>query len=154
MQAASVPSVNRMSSDALDQLPDWANRLLAEARVGHLGLLDDNEHPRVLPVTYALWDGALWSAIDRKPKRRRPARLRFLERRPDASLTVDRYEEEWTALAWVQVLGRVEILELGAAEAEGALAALTEKYGQYRDERPPGPLLRFMPRRALCWQAA
>jgi hypothetical protein len=116
-------------------------------------------------VTFALWDGALWSAIDRKPKRREPARIRYLARRPDASLTVDRYAEDWADLAWVQVLGRVEILALKGGDSEtppdersnraveGALAALSDKYPQYRDEPPPGPLLRLDPRRTLCWRA-
>jgi PPOX class probable F420-dependent enzyme len=103
-------------------------------------------------VTFVLWEEALWSAIDRKPKRREPARLRYLARRPEASLTVDRYEEDWARLAWVQVLGTVEILD--AADAAGALAALSDKYPQYRDLPPPGPVLRLAPRRALWWQAS
>jgi len=141
-----------MISEALASLPDWARRMLAEARVGHLGLVDDHDRPRVLPVTFALHEGFLWSAIDAKPKRRRPARLRYLARRPRAALTVDRYAEDWSTLAWVQVLCAVEILD--AARAPAALAALAAKYEQYRDVPPPGPVLRLEPDRALCWHAA
>jgi PPOX class probable F420-dependent enzyme len=141
-----------MSSEPLASLPDWARRMLAEARVGHLGLLDDRDHPRVLPVTYAFHEGILWSAIDAKPKRREPARLRYLARRPRATLTVDRYAEDWSSLAWVQVLCSAEILD--RARALAALAALASKYDQYRDLPPPGPVLRLVPDRALCWRAA
>lgn len=141
-----------MTSKALTSLPDWAGRMLAEARVGHLGLLDDHDRPRVLPVTFALHEGSLWSAIDAKPKRREPARLRYLAARPRATLTVDRYAEDWSTLAWVQVLCSVEILD--AARVPDALAALTGKYGQYRDAPPPGPVLRLAPDRALWWRAA
>jgi PPOX class probable F420-dependent enzyme len=124
--------------------------MLRTARVGRLGLLDTDDRPRVLPVTYALAGGALYSAIDRKPKRSaEPARLRFMRRRPEAALTVDHYDDDWTALAWVQVLGRVEILE----EHPEALAALAAKYTQYRADPPPGPLLKLVPERALCWRA-
>jgi PPOX class probable F420-dependent enzyme len=140
-----------MVSEPLDSLPAWATGLLADSRVAHLALLDDRDRPRVLPVTFVLTDGALWSAIDRKPKQREPARLRYLERHPRASLTVDRYEEDWSALAWVQVLGIVEILD--AAAADRALAALADKYPQYRDDPPPGPVLRLVPQRALWWAA-
>jgi PPOX class probable F420-dependent enzyme len=140
-----------MSSEPLASLPDWAHRMLADARVGHLGLLDDRDHPRVLPVTYALHGEILWSAIDTKPKRREPARLRYLARRPRATLTIDRYAEDWSTLAWVQVLCSVEILD--AARAAGALAALADKYEQYRAVPPPGPVLRLAPDRALCWKA-
>jgi PPOX class probable F420-dependent enzyme len=128
--------------------------LLEEARVGHLGLLDDDDRPRVLPVTYALWEGSLWSAVDAKPKRVEPgevARVRFLRRRPEAALTVDRYSEDWSSLAWVQVLGSVEIV--AAAGAPEALDALARRYEPYRSSDPPGPLLRLVPRRCLHWRA-
>jgi PPOX class probable F420-dependent enzyme len=140
-----------MSSEPLESLPDWGRRLIAEARVGHLGLVDDRDRPRVLPVTFVVHDGALWTAIDAKPKRREPARLRYLARRPEASLTVDRYEDDWSALAWVQVLGSVEILD--TANADEPLAALAAKYPQYRDAPPPGPVLRLKPHRAVWWRA-
>jgi PPOX class probable F420-dependent enzyme len=138
----------------LETLPGWASELLREARVARLGLLDDDDRPRVLPVTFALAAGALWSAIDAKPKRegREPARLRYLRRRPPAALTVDRYDEDWSRLAWVQVLGEVEVME--AADCRAALESLASKYDQYRDDPPPGPVLRLTPRRALCWRAA
>jgi PPOX class probable F420-dependent enzyme len=135
----------------LDRIPAWANEMLRTARVGRLGLLDDDDRPRVLPVTYALAGSSLYSAIDQKPKRSEPARLRFLHRRPEAALTVDHYEDDWTALAWVQVLGRVEILV--PEDDPAALQALAAKYAQYRGEAPPGPLLKLVPERALCWRA-
>jgi PPOX class probable F420-dependent enzyme len=130
--------------------------MLGNARVGHLGLIDDLERPRVLPVTFVLYDGDLWSAIDRKPKRvaaSELARVRYLRRRPAAALTVDRYDDDdWNALAWVQALGRVEILE--AASAPEALAALRAKYEQYRGEEPPGPLICLRPEGFLFWRAS
>ena len=53
-------------------------------------IVDDGDRPRVLPVTFAIADGVVWSAIDEKPKRSaEPARLRYLARRPEAALLVD-----------------------------------------------------------------
>jgi hypothetical protein len=67
----------------LEELPRWARELVAGARVGRLGLLDEHDLPRVLPITFALWADAVWSAIDQKPKRAaEPARVRRLRRRP------------------------------------------------------------------------
>jgi PPOX class probable F420-dependent enzyme len=105
----------------------------------------------VLPVTFALHEGRIWSAIDEKPKRRdrEPARLRFLRERPQVALTVDRYDDDWSRLAWVQVLGAAAVL---AAEP-GPLAALAEKYEPYRERRPPGPLIAIEPDRILSWSA-
>jgi len=107
----------------------------------------------VLPVTFAIASGRIYSAIDRKPKRSgQPARLRYLRMRPQAALTVDRYEDDWAELAWVQVLGRVEIVEV--ADDRAAVEALRSKYEPYRADPPPGPLLRLTPERTLHWRAS
>jgi PPOX class probable F420-dependent enzyme len=134
------------------ELPPWARELLEGARVARLGLLDDDDRPRVLPVTYAVANGALWSAVDDKPKTGEPARVRYLRRRPQAALTADRYEDDWSRLAWVQAIGEVEVLDVVTA-SEG-LDALAAKYEQYRAKPPPGPVLRLEPERVVCWRAA
>jgi PPOX class probable F420-dependent enzyme len=142
-----------MSTTPLEELPRWARGLLEDARVARVGLLDDRDRPRVLPVTFALAEGTLWTAIDRKPKRSdEPARIRFLRRRPEVALTVDRYQDDWEALAWVQLLCAAEILAI--EEAPAGLDALTEKYEQYRTEPPPGPVIRLVPTRAMWWSAS
>lgn len=144
-----------MPGSTLDELPEWAAELLHGARVAHLGLIDDEGGPRVLPVTFALHDGAAWSAIDAKPKRRpaeRLARVRWLRARPRSALTVDRYDDDWSRLAWVQLVGETAVLE--AAGHERALAALAARYPQYRDRPPSGPLLRLAVERAVCWRAS
>jgi PPOX class probable F420-dependent enzyme len=121
--------------------------------VARLGLLDDRDRPRVLPFTFALAEDAVWTAIDRKPKRSaEPARLRYLRRRPEVAMTVDRYEDDWKDLAWVQLLCAAEILAI--EEARAGLDALTAKYEQYRTEQPPGPVIRLFPTRALWWRAS
>ena len=142
-----------MASSQPTEVVAWANELLETERVGRLGLLDDEGRPRVLPVTFAVAEGQIWSAIDQKPKRTdEPARLRFLRRDPRTALTVDRYSGDWEELAWVQVLGSVRILD--ASEGAAGLAALREKYDQYREQTPPGPLLALEPERYLWWRAA
>lgn len=121
--------------------------------MARLAFLDDEDRPRVLPVTFALAGGAVWSAIDEKPKRvKEPARVRYLRRRPEASLCVDVYKDDWSRLAWVQLLGAVAVLP--ASDAPDALDALAAKYAPYRERTPPGPLLRLSVERALSWRSA
>jgi PPOX class probable F420-dependent enzyme len=143
----------RMRRTTLDNAPGWALELLENSRVGHLGLTDEVGSPRVMPVTYVVHDGALWTVVDNKPKQAtEPVRVRWLRARPAAALTVDHYDDEWTRLAWVQILGDVVVLDVrGAPDAVTALAA---KYAQYVDDPPPGPLLQLRPQRVLCWSAA
>ena len=138
---------------ALETLPGWASALLDEARVARLAYLDGDDRPRVLPVTFATAGGAIWTAIDEKPKRRpEPARVEYLRRRPEASLLVDEYSDDWTRLAWVQLLGRIDVLPSGSAPE--AMSALAARYEQYAERTPPGPLLRLTVERALQWRAA
>lgn len=132
-------------------IPDWARELVATAPVGRLGLIDDSGRPRVLPVTFALIGDAAWSAIDEKPKRvagRELARVRWLRERPQATLLVDRYSDDWSELAWVQLVGRVAVLD------EPPPAELVARYEQYRHERPSGPTLRLDVERTVQWRAA
>jgi PPOX class probable F420-dependent enzyme len=137
----------------LAELPAWARELVISARVARLGLLDERDRPRVLPVTFAVFEDALWTAIDRKPKRSaEPARVRRLRRRPEATLLVDAYFDDWSRLEWVELSGRVSILD--ASDAGDAVEALAAKYSQYRTEPPPGPLLRLSPEGFACWRGA
>ncbi len=142
-----------MASGTLGQLPVWAVDLLAAERVGHLGLLDDAGAPRVLPIVYAVCEDGVWSVIDNKRKRRQgdPARVRWLRERPQAALTVDHYEDDWRALAWVQLTGSVKVIPI--REGRDALACLARRYPQYDEDPPPGPLLRLAVERALWWRA-
>jgi PPOX class probable F420-dependent enzyme len=142
-----------MSAPRIDHLPDWARALLDSAPVAHLGLLDSDDNPRVLPVTFAVCGGELWSAVDHKPKRvpgSELARVRWLRRNPAAALTVDRYSDDWEQLAWVQALGTVALLDDPAA---AALDALRAKYPQYAERAPAGPFLRLTPGRVVWWRA-
>jgi PPOX class probable F420-dependent enzyme len=133
----------------LGELPHWALDMLTDARVARLALLDEEDLPRVLPVTFAVWEGEVWSAIDQKPKRAgEPARVRRLRRRPEAALLVDRYDDDWSRLAWLELRGPVSVEPLGAA-----LEALIAKYPQYSEARPQGPLLRLTPERFASWRA-
>jgi PPOX class probable F420-dependent enzyme len=141
-------------SAPLHQLPNWARELIERSPIAHLGLLDADDRPRVLPITFAVSEGELWSAVDHKPKRapgRELARVRWLRRNPAAALTVDRYSDDWERLAWVQALGTIRVLD---EPPPAALSALGDKYAQYRERPPDGPFLRLTPERILRWRAA
>jgi PPOX class probable F420-dependent enzyme len=115
---------------------------LASARVARLATVRPDGRPHVVPLVFALVDrvdgpAAYW-AVDGKPKAGPSLqRITNLEANPTAELLADGYEEDWSRLWWVRasVTGR-EVLD--PDEREEALAALVEKYPQYRAERPDG----------------
>ena len=114
---------------------------LTTARVARLATTDPDGRPHLVPIVFALDGDTLYSAVDRK--RKRSSKLRRIENaraRPDVTILVDHYEEDWSVLWWIRLRGRARVLDDGD-ERERALALLAEKYPQYRAEPPDGPVL-------------
>jgi PPOX class probable F420-dependent enzyme len=106
---------------------------LSRARVAHLATADGGGQPHVVPITFALLDGRLYSALDAKPKRvagRQLRRVRNIQENPHVSVVVDYYAEDWSRLGYVLLVGAARLLETGA-EADAARGALRAKYPQY-----------------------
>jgi PPOX class probable F420-dependent enzyme len=112
-----------------------------EARVARLATIDPDGRPHLVPIGFALDGDTLYSAVDRKPKR--STTLRRIENaraRPDVTVLVDHYEEDWSRLWWIRLRGRARVLDDGE-ERDRALALLQAKYPQYQEEPPGGPVL-------------
>lgn len=137
--------------------PPWALALLREGRVGRLATADAAGRPHVIPVCFAFDGGALYSAVDDKPKRTRALRrLRNVAANPRVALVVDEWHEDWSRLRWVMVEGRADVLQAGADFAR-AIALLRAKYPQYDAmglSAVEGAVIRIAPERVLHWQAA
>ena len=113
-------------------------KLVSESRVARLGTTDPDGRPHLVPIVFVLDGETLYSAVDAKPKSSRT--LRRIENarvRPDVTMLVDNYDEDWERLWWVRLRGRARVLD-GGDEAERALALLVDRYEQYSSE-PPGP---------------
>jgi PPOX class probable F420-dependent enzyme len=127
-------------------------RLMA-ARVARLATIDPDGRPHLVPIVFALDGGTLYSAVDRKPKR--STTLRRIENaraRPHVTLLIDHYEDDWNRLWWIRLRGRARVLDHGQ-ERERALTLLREKYPQYRDEPPEGPVLAIDVTETRTWTA-
>ena len=111
-----------------------ARELLASARVAHLATSDQYARPHVVPIVFVCLGSVLYTPLDRKPKREDDwhalRRVRNIETNGRVAVVIDRYEEDWSRLAWVLVEGVATILESGD-ERDAAAALLNEKYSQY-----------------------
>jgi PPOX class probable F420-dependent enzyme len=127
---------------------------LTTARVARLATTDPDGRPHLVPIVFALEGDTLYSAVDKK--RKRSTTLRRIENaraRPDVTILVDHYEEEWNRLWWIRLRGRARVLDDGD-ERERALVLLQEKYVQYRAEPPDGPVLAVDITDVRDWSAA
>ncbi|MBV9247801.1 MAG: TIGR03668 family PPOX class F420-dependent oxidoreductase [Acetobacteraceae bacterium] len=130
-------------------------RFLDFSRVAHLATADARGIPHVVPVCYAIADGCLYITIDEKPKRRDvpPKRLRNIAENPAVAVTVDRWDEDWSRLAWVMLRGSAELLESGA-EHDRAQTLLRNRYPQYRAmDLAPFPVIAVRIGRVTSWGA-
>ena len=140
--------------------------LLATARRATLATIAPDGRPRLVPCCIALGteggELVIDTPIDAKPKSTTdPMRLaRVLDIRRDArvSLLLDTWDEDWSRLAWVRVDGTARLLIPWAGRdapihAE-AVAALRERYPQYREHRLETlPIIRVVPTRISGWPA-
>ena len=136
--------------------PSGARAFLENARVAHLATADRDATPHVVPICFALAGERLYSIVDDKPKRNARAmkRLRNIAANPSVAVLVDRWDEDWSRLAWVRVQGRASIVA-DAAEYAAAVAALRAKYEQYRSTpfaAASHPLIRVDIERVVAWQ--
>ncbi len=119
--------------------------LLAAARTATLATRRPDGRPRLVPICYVLAERpdprgrpVLHTPLDEKPKRAVDphglARVADLLVLPEASMLVERWDEDWSKLAWIRLDGRATLLEPEPherAEHEQAIAALRAKYPQY-----------------------
>ena len=129
-------------------------RFLAHCRVAHLATADAQAMPHVVPVCFALAGDTLYITIDAKPKRRPGATLKRLANiaaNPAVAVVADRYDEDWSRLGWVMLLGRAEILG-GGAEHDQAQALLGARYPQLaRMQIAHLPVIAVRIARATSW---
>src|SRR3954447_10576446 len=131
----------------------WA--LLATARVARFATVTPDGRPTLVPVCFAIDGQTIYHAVDHKPKATRElARLRNLRAQPQAALLADHYDDaDWTALWWVRADGTARILDPGDAAARRGVALLRQRYAQYREHPPEGPVLEVAVTRWSGWRA-
>ena len=148
-------------------LTDGERDLLDSARRAVLATIAPAGRPRLVPVCFVWFDAAagdagpvVYTPLDAKPKRvadpHRLARVRDILARPDVSVLVDRWDEDWASLGWLRLGGQARLIEPDAeatrADRDLALAALLAKYPQYADhDLGSRPLIRITVTDASSW---
>jgi PPOX class probable F420-dependent enzyme len=117
----------------------WAQERFASARVARLATVSGVGSPHLVPITFALVETTIISAVDAKPKS--TAALRRLDNiaaNPFVSVLVDDYDEDWTQLWWARADGWARVRP---AEDVPEFDALVASYPQYAENPPTGPVI-------------
>jgi PPOX class probable F420-dependent enzyme len=109
--------------------------------------------PHLVPVTFAVVGGTIWSAVDDlKPKSGKVLqRLANLTSNATVSLLVDHYEDDWSELWWVRADGTGSVVR---SLPLSALEALCQRYPQYAARPPAGPGIAVAVERWASWAAS
>jgi PPOX class probable F420-dependent enzyme len=142
-------------ANAFDLTPA-ASRLINAARVAHLATADRAGQPLVVPVCFAFDGKEFFSPIDEKPKRtaaRKLKRVKNILENSQVSFVIDRYDEDWTQLAYVLVTGKARILSKSQKHAR-AVRLLRRKYRQYHSMAiHQRPVIAITTTRIITWGA-
>ena len=126
-------------------------RRFGSSPVARLSTVRPDGGPHVVPIVFALVGDTVFSAVDAKPKRSRHLqRLANVRANPRCALLVDHYEDDWRRLWWVRADGTGEVVAAPSGEHPG-IRALVQRFPQYRDEPPSGPLLVVTVHRWTGW---
>src|SRR3954451_8355955 len=130
---------------------------LTAQRAGRLATADRAGQPHVVPVCYVCDGRSIYIALDEKPKRvpvERLKRIRNLLENGQVALVVDRYDDDWSRLAYVLVQGRAELIAPGNVEHTAALPPLRGRYPQYRHMAlETQPMIAIRPSSITSWGA-
>jgi PPOX class probable F420-dependent enzyme len=131
-----------------------ARRRFAEAPVARLATAGADARPHIVPIVFAVAGDTIYSAVDAKPKRTTALRrLANVAANPAVAVLVDHYDDDWTRLWWARADGSGRVLAGGEPGRDDALAALADRYPQYREQRPEGPVLVIDVERWSGWAA-
>jgi PPOX class probable F420-dependent enzyme len=124
--------------------------LFASVPVARLATVDPSGAPHLVPIVFAVTGDVIHSAVDAKPKRTRHLRrLANIAANPRVSVLADHYEDDWSRLWWVRADGVARVLD----DSPAGLAALVDRYPQYRASPPAGPFLEITVDRWSAWSA-
>jgi PPOX class probable F420-dependent enzyme len=131
-----------------------ARERLASVPVVRLATVDEAGRPHLVVTTFVVDGDRLYTAVDAKPKSTRDLkRLRNIQANPQVAVLADHYEDDWTRLWWVRADATAEIVQDPAAMAR-PIALLRDRYPQYRDAPPEGPVIAIAVERWSGWAYA
>ncbi|WP_438479210.1 TIGR03668 family PPOX class F420-dependent oxidoreductase [Streptomyces asiaticus] len=125
----------------------------AAARALRLATADATGQPHLVVATFAVDGDRIVIAVDHKPKKHTNLkRLRNIEQNPAVALLVDHYEEDWERLWWVRADGEAAVR--ANEDVHDLVDLLVNKYEQYQQARPAGPVIEIRVNRWSGWRSA
>ncbi len=118
-------------------------------RVARLATVGPTGEPHNVPVCTVAIGGKLFFASEAASRKVKNIRIN-----PRVALAFDEYDENWTKLRGVMVIGKATVIEKGVTFHRARLA-LYRKYRQYRKMEPikegESVIVQVVPERSFAW---
>lgn len=125
---------------------------LAHSPVARLATIGANGKPHIVPITFVISGDTVFSMVDSKPKTtNRLKRLGNIDSEPRVSVLADHYEDDWSRLWWTRLDGLARV-ETDGPDWDTARRLLPDKYRQYRNNVPDGPVIVITVASVTWWQ--
>lgn len=126
-----------------------------EQRIARLATADEAGNPTLVPVCYAFDGEYFYTPLDEKPKRVKVTQLRRvhnIQTRPQVSLLIDRYDDDWSRLGYILVHAHAKLIAPDHERHAHALTLLRERYEQYLSMKlEHAPMIMLTPRHIVSW---
>ena len=139
-------------------LTDDDRALLGASRRAVLATIGPGGRPRLVPVCCVVDPDrpVVFSPLDEKPKRSDDplalARVRDIAADPRVTLLADRWDEDWTRLAWLRLEGLAALFPASDPAHAAVVAALRARYPQSERQRlEDRPMIKVVVDRVVRW---
>ena len=150
-----------LNSNAKTSVDKKILELITTARVGHLATAASNLQPYLTPVVFITLQNSILIPLDDKPKIidvNRLRRVRNIEENPKVSFLVDHYDEDWTYLWFVMIIGNAKLIQLNR-KTERKTKEMTKirnmflkKYSQYTKIGIGKTYIKLMIEKTIYWK--
>jgi coenzyme F420-0:L-glutamate ligase / coenzyme F420-1:gamma-L-glutamate ligase len=150
-----------LNSNAKTSVDKKILELITTARVGHLATAASNLQPYLTPVVFIALQNSILIPLDDKPKIidvNRLRRVRNIEENPKVSFLVDHYDEDWTYLWFVMIIGNAKLIQLNR-KTERKTKEMTKirnmflkKYSQYTKIGVGKTYIKLMIEKTIYWK--
>jgi len=88
--------------------------LIKGTKVARLATVDQKSHPYVVPVVFVFHENSFFIPLDEKTKTINPRKLKRvknIEKNPNVTLLIDKYQNDWKKLFFLMIHGRATMID-------------------------------------------
>ena len=129
--------------------------LIKGAKVARLATVDQKSHPYVVPVVFVFHENSFFIPLDEKVKTvnaRKLKRVKNIEKNPNVTLLIDKYQNDWSKLFFLMVHGRAIITDgKNSKLMDKVHKLLILKYPQYKKIGVGNSCIKINPTKVTYW---